>query len=192
MSADPACDKISPQGRPSDVLVIDADGGIANVLVHVKSGLSGKTVWPASTETPKIDQRGCVYVPHVIGVRVGQEIEIASADATLHNVNAKTSVNPPFNVALPGADQKIHRSFNAPEVAVKLKCDIHPWMTAYVGVFDHPFFDVSGADGRFVLPSLPEGEYTIEAWHESLGTRSVKIEVEDDEPASVDFSFAGN
>ena len=75
---------------------------------------------------------------------------------------------------------------------MKLKCDIHPWMSAYVGVFDHPFFAVSAADGRYELPSLPEGEYTIEAWHESLGTRSVKVSVEDDEAASLDFSFAGN
>ncbi len=192
MTADPACDKLSPEGRPSDVVVIDAAGGLANVLVYVKSGLPAKTVWPAPTSTPKIDQRGCVYVPHVIGVRVGQEIEIASADPTLHNVNARTSENPPFNVALPGANQKIHRSFNRPEVAVKLKCDIHPWMSAYVGVFDHPFFAVSAADGSFSLPPLPEGEYVIEAWHESLGTRSAKVEVEDDEPASVDFSFGGN
>jgi hypothetical protein len=125
-------------------------------------------------------------------VRVGQEIEIASADPTLHNVNARTSENTPFNVALPGADQKIHRSFNKPEVAVKLKCDIHPWMSAYVGVFDHPFFAVTSPDGRYVLPTLPEGQYVIEAWHESLGTRSVKIEVDDKEPASLDFSFAGN
>jgi plastocyanin len=193
MTADPACDKASPKGRPSDALVVDPSGGIANVLVYVKSGLDKqKAAWPAPTDTPKIDQRGCVYVPHVIGVRVGQEIEIASADPTLHNVNARTSENSPFNVALPGADQKIHRSFNKPEVAVKLKCDIHPWMSAYVGVFDHPFFAVTSADGRYVLPTLPEGEYVIEAWHESLGTRSVKIEVDDKEPASLDFSFAGN
>jgi plastocyanin len=191
MTADPTCDKASPKGRPSDVLVVDPAGGIANVLVYVKSGL-GKASWPAPTDTPKIDQRGCMYVPHVIGVRAGQEIEIASADPTLHNVNARTSVNPPFNVALPGADQKIHRSFNHPEVAVKLKCDIHPWMTAYVGVFDHPFFAVTSADGRYVMPTLPEGEYVIEAWHESLGTRSVKIEVDDKDPASLDFSFTGN
>jgi hypothetical protein len=191
MTADPACDKVSPKGRPSDVLVIDQAGGIANVIVYVKSGL-GEQAWPAPTDRPKIDQRGCVYTPHVIGVRVDQEIEISSADPTLHNVNARTSQNAPFNVALPGADQKIHRSFNKPEVAVKLKCDIHPWMSAYVGVFDHPFFAVTGADGRYVLPSLPGGQYVIEAWHESLGTRSVKIEVDDKDPASLDFSFTGN
>jgi hypothetical protein len=191
MTADPACDKVSPKGRPSDVLVIDQAGGIANVIVYVKSGLE-EQAWPAPTDRPKIDQRGCVYTPHVIGVRVDQEIEISSADPTLHNVNARTSQNAPFNVALPGADQKIHRSFNKPEVAVKLKCDIHPWMSAYVGVFDHPFFAVTGADGRYVLPSLPGGQYVIEAWHESLGTRSVKIEVDDKDPASLDFSFTGN
>jgi plastocyanin len=191
MTADPACDKVSPKGRPSDVLVIDQAGGIANVIVYVKSGLE-QQAWPAPTDMPKIDQRGCVYTPHVIGVRVGQEIEISSADPTLHNVNARTSENPPFNVALPGANQKIHRSFNKPEVAVKLKCDIHPWMSAYVGVFDHPFFAVTGADGRYVMPSLPGGQYVIEAWHESLGTKSVKIEVDDKDPASLDFSFTGN
>lgn len=191
MSADPACDRIAPEGRPADTMVVDPSGGIANVLVYVKSGLSSKEKFPAPATSARIDQKGCIYVPHVIGVRTGQEIEIYSADETFHNVNARAAENTPFNVATPHGTA-VHRSFSKPEVAVKLKCDIHPWMSAYVGVFDHPFFAVTQADGSFELPLLPEGEYTIEAWHESLGVRSAKVEVEDGKPATVDFSFAGN
>ncbi len=191
MSADPACDKIAPEGRPADTMVVDSSGGLANVLVYVKSGLSYKEKFPAPTMRARIDQKGCIYVPHVIGVRTGQEIEIYSGDNTFHNVNAKTTENTPFNVATP-TDTAVHRSFSRPEVAVKLKCDIHPWMSAYVGVFDHPFFAVTKADGSFELPLLPEGDYTIEAWHESLGVRSAKVKVDDGKPATVDFSFAGN
>jgi len=192
MAADPSCDKIAPNGRPADVVVVDQAGGLANVLVYVKSGLPEKARWEMPSGAVKIDQKGCAYVPHVLGVRAGQEIEIHSADETLHNVDARTTLNTPFNEAMVGAGTVLRKSFTRPEVAVKLKCDIHPWMSAYVGVFDHPFFAVSSADGRFTLPALPEGEYTVEAWHESLGMKSATVEVDDDDVATLTFSFAGN
>jgi len=192
MTADPACDKMSPKGRPSEVVVVDSSGGLANVLVYVKSGLEDDATWPMPTSSVRIDQTGCMYVPHVIAVRAGQELEVHSADPTLHNVNARTARNTPFNEAMLGAGTVLRKSFVQPEVAVKLKCDIHPWMSAYVGVFAHPFFSVTSADGTFSLPALPEGDYLIEAWHESLGVQSAKVEVDDDGVATVDFSFAGN
>lgn len=194
MSADPVCDRMSPGGRPAEVIVADANGGLANVFVYVKTGLPKKFPIPAVPSTePRIDQKGCVFVPHAIGVRVGQEIQIHSSDATMHNVAARSHANPPFNEATPGEDEALRKSFQRPEVAVKLKCDIHPWMAAYVGVFDHPFFAVTGSDGSFRIEGLPESEYTVEVWHESLGTKSAAIELEDDdETKSLDFSFAGN
>jgi len=192
MTADPTCDKLSPKGRPSEIVVVDPSGGLANVLVYVKSGLDDDTTWPMPTAPARIDQTGCAYVPHVIGLRAGQELEVHSADPTLHNVNARTAHNTPFNEAMLGAGTVLRKSFVQPEVAVKLKCDIHPWMSAYVGVFAHPFFSVTSADGTFSLPALPGGDYLLEAWHESLGVQSAKVEVDDEGVATVDFSFAGN
>lgn len=193
MAADPACDKLSPDGRPAETVVVDpATGGLANVLLYIQSGLDDDAVWPPPAAPARLDQKNCMYAPHVFGVRVGQEIEIHSADPTFHNVDARTKVNTPFNIGMPGANQVIRRSFSHPEVAVKLKCDIHPWMSAYVGVFTHPFFAVSAADGSFTFPTVPEGEYTVEAWHELFGVRSATVEVDDEDPATVDFTFAGN
>ncbi len=192
MTLDPACDRLYPKGRPSDSLLVDPSGGLANVLVHVKSGLPGKTRWATPDEAVRIEQKGCMFVPHVIAVRAGQEIDLHNSDPSFYNVSARANSNPSFRVAMPGRGASVRRSFASPEVAVKLKCDVHPWMSAFVGVFDHPFFAVSAADGSFVLPPLPEGDYTIEAWHETLGIRSSRIEVEEDETATVEFSFAGN
>lgn len=192
MTLDPICDRVAPKGRPSETLLVDASGGIANVLVHVKSGLPGKTRWETPAEVARIEQKGCMFVPHVLAVRTGQDIEILNSDSTFYNVEAKAGSNHPFRVAMPGKGTSVQRSFASPEIAVKLKCNVHPWMSAYVGVFDHPFFAISAADGSFVLPRLPEGDYTIEAWHETLGVRSARVSVEEDETATVEFSFAGN
>jgi plastocyanin len=193
MTADPACDKLYPDGQHAEMLVVDpSTSGLANVLVYVKSGLDKDYRAPAPSGTVLVDQKRCAYVPHVVGVRVGQEVEFRNSDQTLHNVNARTYANTPFNQAMFGAGSTLTKTFQAPEVAVKLKCDIHPWMAAYVGVFEHPFFAVTAGDGSFSIPGLPEGEYVIEAWHESLGTRSAKVEIEDGKVSKADFSFAGN
>ena len=194
MTADPACDKISPQGRPAEMIVAAPDGALANVIVHITRGLPKKfAVPPAPPGEVRIDQKGCVFVPHVIGVRVGQEVAISSSDETMHNVASRTTVNTPFNELTPGAGSMLRKVFMHPELPVKLKCDIHPWMVAYVGVFDHPFFAVTGPDGAFSISGLPEAEYSVEAWHESLGVRAVAVELEDDDATvTTDFSFVGN
>lgn len=195
MTADPTCDHLFPHGRPAENIVAGADGSLANVFVYVKSGFPKKFVFPAGPAgEARLDQKGCAFVPHAIGVRVGQEISIHSSDETLHNVDARGALNAPFNEAMVGAGSTLVKAFQHPEVAVKLKCDIHPWMTAYVGVFDHPFFAVTGPDGTFTISGLPESDgYTVEAWHESLGTRTTKIAVDDDKKSyTADFSFVGN
>jgi len=192
MSSDPACDKIFPNGRPSEIVVVSPEHGLANVLVYVKSGLDKDFRAPAPAAPAVVDQRGCAFVPHVIGVRAGQEVEFRNSDAAMHNVNARSQVNSPFNDAMPAEGQVILKTFPYAEMPVKLKCDIHPWMSAYVGVFSHPFFAVTAGDGSFAIASIPEGDYTIEAWHESLGVQSAEIEIDDKDDATLTFSFVGN
>lgn len=192
MTLDPFCDRQFPNGRPSSAVVVDPSGGLADAIVFVRSGLPENLRWPVPADITVLDQKGCVFVPHVLAVRVGQEIEIRNSDATFHNIEERTGANPAFRAAMPEQGSAVRRSFASPEVAVKLRCEAHPWMSAYIGVFDHPFFAVTGADGRFALPELPEGDYTIEAWHETLGRRSARVTVEEGETATIEFSFAGN
>jgi hypothetical protein len=144
--------------------VVGKDGGLANVLVYVKSGLEGKTFPPTAAE-PVLDQVGCIYEPYVMGVMVNQKFKIKNSDATMHNVHATPKANAEFNFAQPIKDQVNERSFDKPEVAVRFMCNVHAWMFAYVGVFDHPFFAVTDKDGNFKISGLPNGKYTLAAYH---------------------------
>jgi hypothetical protein len=114
---------------------------------------------------------------------------VRNSDETLHNVHALPVDNPSFNEGQPFADMEMTRTFSEPEVMVPFKCDVHPWMSAYAGVVDHPFFAVSGADGRFDLEGLPAGTYTVEAWHEELGSARREVTVADGERAEITFDF---
>ena len=189
MSADPACDKANPNGRQGEAMVISADGAVANVFVYVKEGVSGY-----QHETPKapvmLDQAGCMYSPRVSGAQVGQTIQILNSDTTLHNVHALPKASKQFNSAMPMKGMKIKKRFTAPEVMVRIKCDVHPWMAAYVGVLDHPFHAVTGTDGSYSIDGLPAGTYTIEAWHERLGAQTSTVTVADGAAASANFSFS--
>ena len=120
---------------------------------------------------------------------VGQELEIRNSDATLHNVHALPTASKPFNNAMPMKGMTIKRKFTAPEVMVRVKCDVHPWMAAYIGVLPHPFFAVSGEDGAFTIANVPPGTYTIEAWHEKMGTQTASVTVADGAAATADFTF---
>ena len=146
--------------------LVSKDGGLANVLVYVKSGLEGKT-FPAPTTEPVLDQVGCMYQPYVIGVMVNQKFKIKNSDPTMHNVHAvpKPNLNTEFNLAQPIKDQVSEKSFDKPEVPVKFLCNVHAWMFAYVGVFEHPYFAVTDKDGNFKISGLPNGKYTFEAYH---------------------------
>ncbi len=171
MSADPKCGALHEKPVTTRHYVVAPDGGLANVLVFIKSGLTEKN-FPASTASAELDQVGCEYEPYVMGVRTGQKIKIKNSDPTLHNIHAipnslqdKATANKEFNLAQPIKDMVSEKSFDAPEVAVKFKCDVHPWMFAYVGVFDHPFYAVTGKDGTFKISGVPNGKYTLEAYH---------------------------
>lgn len=188
MAADPYCAGAHAEGATSRAVVVGAEGGLGGVFVYVKSGLSGAFAAP---KTPAvITQRGCQYSPKMVGVQTGQPLEISNGDSTLHNVHALPERNRGFNLAMPQAGMKSTKKFDQPEVLVRIKCDVHPWMEAFVGVVDHPFFAVTGSDGKFTIEGLPPGSYEIEAVHPKLGTRSERVTVSAEHAESVSFSFS--
>ena len=187
MDADPICQASHPEAVYSEKVVADG-GGLANVFVYVKSGLTGS--YPAPSESVMLDQHGCQYSPHVSGIQVGQMLVIRNSDNTLHNVHAMPELNDEFNQGQPFVDMEIEKSFDKAEVMVPFKCDVHPWMTSYMGVVDHPFFAVSGADGSFSIDGLPAGDYEVEAWHEEFGAQTLSVTVAADGSAEANFDFS--
>ena len=174
MEADAACLAKSGPNPRSDRVLIGADHGLANVFVYIKDAFDDYAFdTPATAVT--MDQKGCVYVPRVFGVRVGQPIEILNSDATVHNVHALTMQNQEFNESQTRAGMRTTKVFTVPEVMVRFKCDFHGWMAAHVGVMNHPFFAVTDAAGAFSIAGLPPGTYTLEAWHETFGTRTQQV-----------------
>ncbi len=169
--------------------VVVNDGKLANVFVRITEGLGDRKFTPSS-EPVVFDQKGCMYTPHVFGVMVGQNIKILNSDPFLHNINAQAETNRPFNFGMPKQGDERERSFRVPEVMVKIKCDVHPWMGAYAGVVEHPFFATSGEDGTFSIEGLPAGDYTLEAWHEEFGTTTTTVSVTDGGTATADFAFS--
>ena len=188
MDADPGCAKKHASPAANELLVLGEGQALANVLVRVKSGLAGGS-YPAPAEAAVIDQHGCQYVPHVLGVMKGQRVRILNSDGLLHNVHALPKVNKEFNKAMPASVAETEVAFDDEEVMVQLKCDVHPWMGAWIGVVSHPFFEVTGKDGAFQLEGLPAGSYEIEAWHERLGTQSLTAQVADGQRVALEFTF---
>jgi plastocyanin len=188
MASDPNCLRYG-QTIESEVVVVGPDGGLQNVFVYVKDGL-GDWSFPVPSAPAVLDQDGCRYEPRVLGVQVNQPLEIVNSDPTFHNVNARPRENTEFNFGQHTAGQRDTRTFTRQEVMVPFRCDVHGWMIAYVGVVPHPFFAVTGADGQFTLEGLPAGTYTIEAWHEQLGTQTQTVTVAEGESPVVQFTFA--
>ena len=187
MDADPVCQQQHTTPVMTEAAVV-TDGKLKNVLVYVKEGAAGP--FPAAAQPVTLNQSGCWYTPHVFGIQVNQPLEIVNSDGTLHNINAKPVSNAPFNVAQPAKGMKTTKKFAKPEVGVKFKCNVHPWMSAYAGVFEHPYFSVSGDDGAFAIRGLPAGTYVIEAWHEQFGTKTQSVTVADGEAKSIELTFA--
>ena len=186
--ADPKCKMAHPDGITPDQVVINPNGTLKNVFVYVKEGLPAGKTYDAPKGSVVFDQKGCQYTPKVFGIQVNQPLEILNSDDTLHNVHALPTQSQSFNLGMPIKGMKLKKTFTKPEVMVHIKCEVHPWMSAYAGVLDHPFFGVTGEDGAAAIKDLPPGEYTIEAWHEKYGTQTQKVTVTDqDQEISVPF-----
>jgi len=189
MDADPVCAGLHTTPVQTEKVITDGAGHLANVFVYVKAGLPAGGNYPVPATPAVIDQKGCQYLPHVQGVMVGQKVKIINSDPTLHNIHAHAKANPEFNQGQPFEGMEMEKVFDKVEVMIPFRCDVHPWMASYMGVLEHPFFAVSKADGSFEIPNLPPGSYTLEAWHESLGTQTADVTVAAGAPADANFSF---
>ena len=190
ITGDPKC--VSESGGPQraeETLVVGDNQAMQNVFVYVKDGL-GSFGFPIPAEAVVLDQDKCRYSPRVLGVRVGQTLQIRNSDPLLHNVRSNGVINQAFNKSTPLEGVSFNHTFATKEVMVPFKCDVHGWMSAYVGVIDHPYFGTTAPDGKVVLGNLPPGTYTIEAWHEALGTRTQQVTISAKESKDVSFTFA--
>ena len=188
MSEEPDC-KAKYAGTPVDSQYVVSNGALGNVFVYVKSGLPEGATYAAPAAAVTIDQNGCEYRPRVFGIQVGQKLEIRNSDPLLHNIKAVPAKNRGFNISQPSAGMTTTRTFSTAEVMVPLECNVHGWMNAHVGVLPHPYFATSTADGKYTIKGLPPGTYTIEAWHEKLGTQTGTVTVGAGESKTTDFTF---
>jgi plastocyanin len=190
MDAEPVCAKKHSGPAPNEMLVLGNGNTMGNILVWVSKGLpSGKTYAPPKTPVV-IDQNGCLYKPHVMGIMVGQTYKILNSDGILHNIHTLPKVNPQFNKGMPATVKEAETVFQKPEDVFHVKCDVHPWMSAYVGVFTHPFFSVTSTDGKFTISGLDPGTYEITAWYERLGTQTASVTVGANDTKTQNFKFA--
>lgn len=197
-SADPVCGQKNPNLATDDTIV--TDGKLANTFIYVKEGTveGGKKVadytWATPTTAAQLDQNGCHYAPHVMGVQVNQKISITNSDATQHNIHPTPKLNPEWNQTQANGAAPIEKSFARPEVLIPVKCNQHPWMKAYIGVMRTPFFAVSGTNGAFEIKGVPPGKYTVVAWREggANGTeKTMEVTVPANGAGKADFSFGG-
>jgi len=188
MAAEPSCASKHAGSPPmTEEVVTGAGGTLANVVVYVKSGLSGAA--PAASGSVELDQVGCMYTPHVIAVQTNQQINIKNGDPTTHNIHPTPAVNREWNESQPQGAADLQKSFAREEIAIPVKCNVHPWMKSYIAVIGHPYFAVSKPDGTFEIKNLPPGSYTLEAWHEKFGTTTMQVTVAAKESKAADFTF---
>jgi hypothetical protein len=179
------CHKInSKKPLKTEDLLVGKENGLRNVFVSVKAGLPEGNKWPVPEKPVILAHRRCMFVPHVFGIMVGQPLEVINTDKTLENTHGLTKRNKPFNFNQPRKGMKTTLKLTEPE-SFKIKCDVHPWESAFCHVMAHPFYAVTDKDGNFVIKGLPAGEYELEFWHEKLGTKSRKVTVNGKEAAIV-------
>jgi plastocyanin len=190
MSEDPAC-VAAHQGKAHDEsLLVNSKGGLGNAFIYVEKGLEGKTFEVPRTPVT-IDQRGCWFRPRIVGIQTGQTLEVVNSDPVTHNIHPQAQINREWNHSQGPGEPPINRRFLKPEVMIKVKCNIHSWMHAFIGVVDHPYFAVSKDDGTFEIDNLPPGTYTIAIWQEQLGTQEQQISIAPHASATANFTLKG-
>lgn len=189
MASDPAC-LTSSQGTEvyRDDIVVNGQGALANVVVYLKEGTQG--VAAENLKPVTLEQKGCHYEPHVLALRVNQPLKIVNRDPTMHNVHWKPEYNPETNFGQVGVAQTDTKKFTKPEVGIRIRCDVHGWMNAYVSVFDHPYFAVTDNSGSFSIKDIPPGQYTVATWHEKFKEKSIKLTLnESGGKKKIDFTY---
>lgn len=187
MSFDPNCAKAHPTPQMTEEVVTGAGGGLANVVVYVADGLGNQTFQPP-TQPVVLEQKGCVYVPHVIALQANQKLDVVNTDLTTHNIHPNPANNREWNMTQPHG-VPLEQTFAREEVAIPVKCNVHPWMKGYIAVLKHPYFAVTDKSGHFEVKDLPPGTYTIKAWQEKFGVQFQKVTVTAGQSANVDFVF---
>ena len=171
-----------------DAILTGAKGGLANTFIYIAAGLENKKFEPPK-ESVSIDQHGCLFVPRVIGIRAGQPLDLKNSDSVTHNIHPMPANNREWNEQQsPGTPDVQHR-FARPEVMIPVKCNVHAWMHAWIGVIDHPYFAVTGPNGAFTLPNVPPGDYTIAVWHEKLGEQKQPVHLDASGKAAISFTY---
>jgi hypothetical protein len=188
MDQDPVCSQRHPGAAYAEDGEVNPDGTLPNVFVYVKEGAE-KYSFPIPTEAVELDQDGCMYTPHVLGVQTNQTLRILTKDPTTHNIHPMPKDNREWNVSQPAGAPPIEQKFARPEVMIPVKCNQHPWMRAYIGVTRNPLFAVTGKDGAFKINGVPPGDYTLEAWTATFGTQELKVTLAPKESKSVEFTF---
>jgi hypothetical protein len=191
MSEDPACVEANHGKRLfEDFLIVGHGNTLSNAFVYIEKGLEGKNF--AAPQTPVvIDQHGCWFHPHVIGLQTNQPFQVVNSDPVTHNIHPMAHLNREWNHSQGPGDSPLNRKFVKPEIMIPVKCNIHSWMHAYIGVLDHPYFSVSKEDGVFDISNLPPGTYTVAVWHEKLGALEQQITINPGQTAVVDFTYKG-
>jgi plastocyanin len=192
MDQDPVCVKKHNGPVMAEDGAVNADGTLPNVFIYVKSGAE-KYTFATPTDAVTLDQDGCMYKPHVLGIMTGQTLKVVSSDATTHNIHPMPKDNREWNESQPPNAAPIEKTFARSEVMIPVKCNQHPWMRAYIGVVSNPFYAVTGSDGTFTIKGLPPGTYTIEAWSAVSGgpgtTQDQQVTIAPKESKKVDFTF---
>jgi hypothetical protein len=188
MDAEEACEKLHAKPVDGSGFVVGRGGALADVFVYIKSGLEGKTFEPPK-EAIVLDQRGCMFVPRVVGLSAGQTLRVKNSDPVSHNIHPNPRNNYEWNQQQsPGAPDLIRR-FARPEVVIPVKCNVHAWMRSYIGVVAHPYFAITDSSGEFEWKTIPPGTYTIGAWHETLGELTENVTIVDNDEAVLKFTF---
>ena len=190
MSANPSCERLNKAKPPrAEEVVVNGNGTLKNTFVWIESGLPNAR-WNPPAELAKLDQVGCIYQPHVLGLMVGQTLEISNSDTVNHNIHADAKINAGWNVTEPPRAEKRTERFEKQEILFPVTCGVHPWMRSYLAVVSHPFFAVTGDDGTYTLKGVPPGSYTVQAVHEKYGKKEMQIVISARESKVADFQYS--